>query len=126
MERERERGQRHFNDVHIHERSETGDTALNSSPNSVSLQILLRHLAEIALSKRIDDGQDLKQMHWKDYFATILDMRRDQIERLRQHLQHQEHRKVQPALAVKEEVEKDSQTKSKKVKKKKKSAKQQD
>ena len=50
----------------------------------------MRHLAEIALSKRVDDGQQLKQMHWKDYFDTILLMRRQQIERLRKQLQRQE------------------------------------
>ena len=33
--------------------------------------ILLRHLTEISMTKRVNDGID-KKMHWKDYFATIL------------------------------------------------------
>ena len=40
--------------------------------------ILLRHLAEISMSKRIDDGV-VKQIHWKDYYGTMLVMRRQQV-----------------------------------------------
>lgn len=40
--------------------------------------ILLRHLAEISMSKRIDDGVE-KQIHWKDYYGTMVDMRKQQV-----------------------------------------------
>ena len=89
---------------------------------NILLQILLRHLAEIALSKRVDDGQQLKQMHWKDYFDTILIMRRQQIERLRKQLQNQQEKQMQPRAieTVQEdpkELKKEKKSKSSKKKK---------
>lgn len=48
--------------------------------------ILLRHLTEISMTKRVDDGLE-KKMHWKDYFATIINMRKEQVLRLRRQLQ---------------------------------------
>nr|XP_040569587.1 uncharacterized protein LOC121119036 [Lepeophtheirus salmonis] len=44
--------------------------------------ILLRHLSEISVTKRIDDGED-KKIHWGDYYEDILMLRQDQIERLK-------------------------------------------
>ena len=43
--------------------------------------ILLRHLSEISMTKRVDDGRsaDAKKVHWKDYYGTILLMRQQQV-----------------------------------------------
>ncbi|XP_059080666.1 uncharacterized protein LOC131878624 isoform X1 [Tigriopus californicus] len=49
--------------------------------------ILLRHLAEIATSKRVDDGFDTKKIHWQDYMGTIIAMRRQQVQWLKSKLE---------------------------------------
>ena len=49
--------------------------------------ILLRHLTEISNSKRVDDGIPMKsrqRMSWNGYYDTILNMRRLQLEDMRQ------------------------------------------
>ena len=51
--------------------------------------ILLRHLTEISNSKRVNDGIPLKNKHrmsWNGYYDTILNMRRLQLEDMRQML----------------------------------------
>ena len=57
--------------------------------------ILLRHLSEISISKRVDDAndpkdKDTKQIHWKDYFSSILLMRKQQVARLKRQLAEME------------------------------------
>lgn len=59
--------------------------------------ILLRHLSEISISKRVDDGNSCggkdgsgKQIHWKDYFSSILLMRKQQVARLKRQLAEME------------------------------------
>ena len=49
--------------------------------------ILLRHLTEISNSKRVEDGIPMKsrqRMSWNGYYDTILNMRRLQLEDMRQ------------------------------------------
>ena len=49
--------------------------------------ILLRHLTEISNSKRVNDGLPIKARHktsWNGYYDTILNMRRLQLEDMRQ------------------------------------------
>ena len=51
--------------------------------------ILLRHLTEISNSKRVNDGIPMKnrqRMSWNGYYDTILNMRRLQLEDMRQML----------------------------------------
>ena len=51
--------------------------------------ILLRHLTEISNSKRVDNGIPIKsrqRMSWNGYYDTILNMRRLQLEDMRQRL----------------------------------------
>ena len=48
--------------------------------------ILLRHLAEIAMSKRINDGRESKKPNWREYYGTVLLMRMQQVERLKKEL----------------------------------------
>ena len=51
--------------------------------------ILLRHLTEISNSKRVNDGIPIKNKHrmsWNGYYDTILNMRRLQLEDMRQML----------------------------------------
>ena len=51
--------------------------------------ILLRHLTEISNSKRVNDGLPIKnrqRMSWSGYYDTILNMRRLQLEDMRQML----------------------------------------
>ena len=51
--------------------------------------ILLRHLTEISNSKRVIDGIPIKnrqRMSWNGYYDTILNMRRLQLEDMRQML----------------------------------------
>ena len=55
----------------------------------INNMILLRHLTEISNSKRIDDGaagKSRQRMSWKGYYDTILNMRRLQLEEMRQML----------------------------------------
>lgn len=49
--------------------------------------ILLRHLADIATSKRVDDGIEAKKIHWQDYMGTIIAMRRQQVQWLKSKLE---------------------------------------
>ena len=49
--------------------------------------ILLRHLTEISNSKRVNDGIPIKNRErssWNGYYDTILNMRRLQLEDMRQ------------------------------------------
>ena len=49
--------------------------------------ILLRHLTEISNSKRVNDGlpiQNRQRTSWNGYYDTILNMRRLQLEDMRQ------------------------------------------
>ena len=49
--------------------------------------ILLRHLTEISNSKRVNDGLPIKNRQrtsWNGYYDTILNMRRLQLEDMRQ------------------------------------------
>ena len=49
--------------------------------------ILLRHLTEISNSKRVNDGIPMKSRErssWNGYYDTILNMRRLQLEDMRQ------------------------------------------
>ena len=49
--------------------------------------ILLRHLTEISNSKRVNDGIPIKSRQrtsWNGYYDTILNMRRLQLEDMRQ------------------------------------------
>lgn len=51
--------------------------------------IMLRHLTEISNSKRVNDGIPIKnrgRSSWNGYYDTILNMRRLQLEDMRQNL----------------------------------------
>lgn len=67
--------------------------------------ILLRHLTEISMTKRVDDGVN-KKIHWRDYFSAIINMRKQQVDRLRRQLSLEapaEKVKSAPARTVEEE-----------------------
>ncbi len=55
--------------------------------------ILLRHLSEIASTKRVDDGMTPKKIHWQDHFNAILLVRRQQVQRLVKQLEDDDRKK---------------------------------
>ena len=68
----------------------------------VNNMILLKHLMEIASTKRVDDGVRVKsgrrkKVEWRDFLEQILNMRRQQLEKLKADLEAQLARERAPS-----------------------------